>query len=127
MVKDKKALFRAIPAVDRLMERNEIVEISNKYPRTLILKAIHHILEECRERIETDDIAVDPSTLKIESITRSVLKTLEKLAQPSLRPIINATGVVVHTNLGRSILGERVLNRFRSLAGGARLEALQRE
>jgi L-seryl-tRNA(Ser) seleniumtransferase len=43
---------------------------------------------------------------------------LAVLGRPSFRPLINATGVVIHTNLGRSILAERVIRRFRSLSGG---------
>jgi len=47
-----------------------------------------------------------------------VTEQLVILNQPSLKPLINATGVVVHTNLGRSILPERVLAKFKPLAGG---------
>ena len=118
MVKDKKVLFRAIPAVDRLMEGDELREISSQLPRSLILKAIHHVLDECRKKIEFDETFYDPSELSVESVSNHVKKMVEKLASPSLRQVINATGVVVHTNLGRSILGDRVLNRFKPLAGG---------
>jgi L-seryl-tRNA(Ser) seleniumtransferase len=117
MDNDKKDAFRNIPAVDRLLECPDLQEISNKYPRMLILKAINLILDEYRGKIERGGLD-DRSVLTLESISADVVKRLEILAQSSLRPVINATGVVIHTNLGRSILGERVLSRFSPLAGG---------
>jgi L-seryl-tRNA(Ser) seleniumtransferase len=55
--------------------------------------------------------------LGLERVASLVARKLVLLNQPSLKPLINATGVVVHTNLGRSILAERALAQFRSLAG----------
>jgi len=46
------------------------------------------------------------------------MERLKRMSRPSLRPVINATGVIVHTNLGRSILSERALRKFRPLSGG---------
>lgn len=111
-------MFKKIPAVDRLIDSHEITNISGKYPRNLILKAIHEILDEIRQDIKNGDELQDPSTLSIESVTEIVLSRLKLIARPSLRPLINATGVVVHTNLGRSIMAESVLRRIRPLSGG---------
>jgi len=111
-------LFRQIPAVDRLLLSPLISEASAVYPRTLTLKAVNQVLDELRTRIQNgENIQVD-SELSIESVSNNILKRLEKISRPSLRPVINATGVVIHTNLGRSILSEKVLKNFRPLAGG---------
>ena len=116
--KDKKGLFRKIPAVDRLLDSPDLVEISSKHPRTLVLKAINQVLDEIRKGIEMGDRFEEPSELSIEKVARRVVERVECLARSSLRPVINATGVVVHTNLGRSILAESVLRGFRPLSGG---------
>ncbi len=106
-----------IPGVDRLLEGSDLKDISKTYPRNLILRAINEVLDELRGAIERGDIH-DPSVLSIASVSRLVKKRLELLARSSLRQVINATGVVIHTNLGRSILAERVIKMFKPLAGG---------
>ena len=115
--KDKTELFRKLPAVDRLLQSPAIEAASAEYPRTLILKAIQEVLEDLRERIRKED-GFDEAGLTVEGVSKRVCERLEKLGPASLRQVINATGVVIHTNLGRSPLAERVLRKFRALAGG---------
>jgi L-seryl-tRNA(Ser) seleniumtransferase len=115
---DKKALFKKIPAVDRLLDTPRIIEASAEYPRSLILRAIHQILDELRKDLAEGGETREASLLKIETISDKVVGRIGLLSQSSLRPVINATGIIVHTNLGRSILAEKVLRRFRPLAGG---------
>src|SRR4030043_2071902 len=103
----KTEMFRMIPAVARLLEEPDLKDVSKTYPRNLILRAINEVLDELREVIERGDID-DPSVLGIEPVSRLVKKRLELLARSSLRQVINRTGGVIHTNLGRSILAERV-------------------
>lgn len=117
MAKDKESLLRKIPAVDRLLTTPRIEAASKAYPRGLILKSINQILEEYRTMIGTGEM-LNESELRLESVSETVVKRLEVMAQPSLRQVINATGIVVHTNFGRSILSKRVLDRFGPLAGG---------
>jgi L-seryl-tRNA(Ser) seleniumtransferase len=107
---DKSEWFRKIPSVDRLLSRPSILEAASKYPRNLLLKATHDVLDQIRKQIKTGDI--------LEHVSQEVLSTVERFNRPSLRPVINATGIVVHTNLGRSVLAKRVLEKFRSIAGG---------
>lgn len=114
---DKQALFRKIPAVDRLLDEPSLVEATSTYPRSLILKGIHEVLDEIRQGIAKDEFE-DPSEFSTEQVSEKVVERIGLLAQSSLRAVINATGVVVHTNLGRSILSERVLRRFKPLSGG---------
>ncbi len=93
-------------------------EASTIYPRSLILKAANQVLDELRAMVRKGEVEGVGSCLSIESVSNRVVKRLELLSRPSLRSVINATGVVVHTNLGRSILAERALKRFRSIGGG---------
>jgi L-seryl-tRNA(Ser) seleniumtransferase len=117
MSTDQQQLFRMIPKVDRLMENPVIKAASDSNPRGLVLKAIHEVLDQVRLEIREGQIVKD-SLLSLDSISSRVAQRLEILSRPSLRPVINATGVVVHTNLGRSILPEKALRKFRPLAGG---------
>jgi L-seryl-tRNA(Ser) seleniumtransferase len=114
----KQALFRKIPAVDRLLDAPDIIEASSKFPRSLILRAINQILDEIRKDLGEGQKIKEASELKIETVTAMVVERVGLLAQSSLRQVINATGVVVHTNLGRSILAEKVLQRFNPVSGG---------
>ena len=112
----KKDLFQKIPSVDRLLNSPFLAGVLATYPRSLVLKAVHQVLEGIRNAIKSGlEIEGSPSP---ERVSQRVIEMLVLLSQPSLRPLINATGVVVHTNLGRSILAERALAKFKSLAGG---------
>jgi L-seryl-tRNA(Ser) seleniumtransferase len=115
---EKKEQFEKIPGVDRLLNSPVLVELAPRYPRPLILKAIHGVLEDIRQGIKASHDFEDSSTLSPETVSRRVRDRLILLDRPSFRPVINATGVVIHTNLGRSLLAERVLRKFKPLAGG---------
>ncbi|MGD2125541.1 MAG: L-seryl-tRNA(Sec) selenium transferase [Desulfobacteraceae bacterium] len=118
LAEEKSELLRRIPAVDRLLNSPSLMEISTVYPRSLVLKAINQVLDQIRRDIQSGEGPEDPSRLSIEEVSGNVRERLEQLSRPSLKPVINASGIIVHTNLGRSILAERVLRRFRPIAGG---------
>ncbi|MFH1350882.1 MAG: L-seryl-tRNA(Sec) selenium transferase [Pseudomonadota bacterium] len=117
MADDRQILFRKLPAVDRLLVSPELAEALPQYPRKLVLRAINQVLDGLRKKIREDDV-FDESDLNVESVIDLVINNLKVISRPSLRPVINATGVVVHTNLGRSLLPERALRKFRLLSGG---------
>jgi len=114
---DLQNLYRRIPAVDRLMASPLLEEAASRYARKLVLKAVHLVLDDLRKEIREGRVA-DAADLTADSLGRRILERLEDLDRPSLRPVINATGVIVHTNLGRSVLAERILERFRDIGGG---------
>jgi len=76
------------------------------------------VLDKLRTRIQKGEDVEEKSELSIDALSNRIVRRLELISRPSLRPVINATGVVIHTNLGRSILPEKVLKKFRPLAGG---------
>lgn len=118
MTDNRSELFRMIPAVDRLLETAEIKDISDNFPRNLILRAINEILSETRTGIEKGEITKLSSAVDQGYIISAIKERLEFLSQSSLRNVINATGVVIHTNLGRSLLAERVIEKFKTISGG---------
>jgi len=117
MASERKDLFRKIPGVDRLLLEPSLEEASARYPRSLLLKAIHLVLDDVRGAIGTGE-GISEEDLELGRVAEKVLKELERVSRPSLRQVINATGVIIHTNLGRSLMAESVLRRFRPLSGG---------
>jgi len=116
--KDKKNLiFRQIPSVDYLLESSTIKDILLTTPRALVLKSIHQVLDELRGNIGRAQIGDELPDLELNNVVDQIVESISILSQPSLRHVINATGVIVHTNLGRSLLAKRVISRFNSLAG----------
>jgi L-seryl-tRNA(Ser) seleniumtransferase len=118
MPEEKRQMLKHIPAVERLLNTPLLLQAAAQYPRNLILRSIKESLQEIRRQIETGGGPTDISQLGIEDVARQVLERLQLLSRPSLRPVINATGIVIHTNLGRSILADRALKRFPSIGGG---------
>ncbi|MBN2034797.1 MAG: L-seryl-tRNA(Sec) selenium transferase [Deltaproteobacteria bacterium] len=115
---EKKEWFKKIPAVDRLLDMPSLAGLLPRYPRSLVLKAVHQVLDEIRSEIKAGEGLEDPTGLNMERVSEKVGEKVEFLNRPSLKPVVNATGIVVHTNLGRSLLAEGVLQKFRPLAGG---------
>ena len=101
--------LRVLPAVDQVL--SSLVHLQGRFPRRLIVEEIRRVLEALREEMRAGRPA-DPA-----SIGTRVEQGLAKLESPSLRRVINATGVVLHTNLGRAPLA-----RFEPLFGYSNLE-----
>ncbi len=114
---NKNLIFRKIPSVDTLLESSTIKRILLGTPRSLVLRAIHQVLDELRGNIEKSRIGDELPDLELNTAVDQIAEKVSILSQPSLRHVINATGVIVHTNLGRSLLSKRVIARFNSLAG----------
>jgi len=113
----KNLIFRQIPSVDYLLESSPVGGVLLTTPRALVLKAIHQILDELRGKIDrarTDDELPD---LELNNVVDQIVRRVSVLSQQGLRHVINATGVILHTNLGRSPLSKKVIEGLNSLAG----------
>lgn len=99
---DTQERLRRLPKVDDLLHHADVLTLLDAHPRMVVLDALRESIDAVRARIRsTEDAIYAEEDLLAEVRTRVVLK-----ARRSLRPVINATGIVVHTNLGRSILSE---------------------
>ena len=98
--------YAGLPSVDRIA-----IALAGRYPHNLIVAESRRVLDEFRERIRNNE-AVDPA-----SATAAVEANLAALKRPSLKAVINATGVVLHTNLGRA-----PLPAFEPISGYSNLE-----
>ncbi|WP_414653101.1 L-seryl-tRNA(Sec) selenium transferase [Gaiella sp.] len=97
--------MRGLPSVDRLLADDALAAA----PRSLATEAARRALHRAREAIQAGD---DPG-----DVTASARAELERLRAPSLRRVLNATGVIVHTNLGRAPLAPSALARVGEVGG----------
>jgi L-seryl-tRNA(Ser) seleniumtransferase len=91
---DLNTRLRELPSVDEVLQR-----LDSECPHDLLVAETRRVLEQMRQRIRAGD------SPNLSDIPRQILDQLELLRRPSLRRVINATGVVLHTNLGRAPLG----------------------
>ncbi len=106
---DLNPQLRDLPAVDRLLREPVIVELLERLPRRLVLAAIQEILQGYRQKICAAGAGEDKHfktglDLSPERLAQEAASLAEKRAGPGMRPVINATGIVLHTNLGRAPL-----------------------
>lgn len=105
--------LRQIPSVDQLIKTKPITDCISEFGRPLTLKAIRTVLEEVRLRYsEGDSIPAD------EDLLIGVIDKLASWTAPTLQPVINATGVILHTNLGRAPISSSALQAIQAAASG---------
>ncbi|MBS3955975.1 MAG: L-seryl-tRNA(Sec) selenium transferase [Clostridiales bacterium] len=110
---DTQERLRRLPKVDDLLRHPTVAALLEEYPRPLVLDALREAIDVWRARLLSDaGIEYDESGLLTDATSRVALKS-----QRSLRRVINATGIIVHTNLGRSILSERATAAVAEVAG----------
>jgi L-seryl-tRNA(Ser) seleniumtransferase len=105
--------LRDLPSVDRLLNDAEQARLIERFGRDLVTQAIRAELAELRSRLQLEEEL--PAS---EPILSNVEARLVDWLAPSLVPVINATGVIVHTNLGRAPLSEASVQVMKSVAAG---------
>ncbi len=113
--KDIQLILRKLPAVDQILKWPEIEKVLADNPRKLVLTAIRQALDEKRKRI-IESLKPPEEDIGDDEILADVLVKLQKLSEFTLIPVVNATGIIVHTNLGRSLLAEEALERLRIIS-----------
>jgi len=103
--------LRSIPAVGRLLEEDAAKTLVGQYGRDLVVKAIRETIDRIRSGQGSGQ------TTNAETILHDVEIHLESWFTPTLRPVINATGVVIHTNLGRAPLSKSALQAAADAGG----------
>ena len=109
--------LRLVPSIERLRQRAAVQRLEVRYGREATVRALRDEAEALRRRL-ADDGAVRDEAEAAASIEAGLAARLDAALAPSLRPVINATGVIVHTNLGRAPLGRTAIERVAAVAGG---------
>ena len=105
MTSSAQDLLRLIPAVDQFLLRPKIVDWVDRTSRGFVVSEIQLLLREVRSGIQSGDPGWS-STAEISSLESLLEARLESRLLPALRPVINGTGVILHTNLGRAPLSK---------------------
>ncbi|AKA72112.1 L-seryl-tRNA(Sec) selenium transferase [Clostridium scatologenes] len=109
---EKKDLLRKLPKMDELLKEDIVMDRLNDTMRTLVIDSLRSSIDEYRESILKDKI----NDFEKEDILSKFQEILENSKEPNLKRVINATGVVIHTNLGRSILSKEAVENVISVA-----------
>jgi len=110
-------MLRMLPGVDHVLELCGTRSFFRDIPKTVLVNAIRKILETLRIGILDSEPGITEENLSDAHITQGVMAAVTKATTPNLKPVVNATGVVVHTNLGRSLLPETVVENIAVIAG----------
>jgi L-seryl-tRNA(Ser) seleniumtransferase len=111
-------LLRGLPSVDTLLGTSALKAAIKCHSKALVTEVVRGYLESVREAVSSGDISA-PGT---GDIAGDVLERIEELLAPGLKPVINATGTILHTNLGRAELAEVAKEAVRSAAGSVNVE-----
>ena len=116
-MKKKKDLFAILPSIDEVLNDERIIELCGILPRSIVLDSIRSSVDKYRSQIiKLDEDKLDGFELSQEMIIIDSINLANKSYELSIKGVINATGIVVHTNLGRSLLSEAVRDELWSVA-----------
>ena len=101
---DKKHLLRSLPKVDEVLRQPAIAALN--LPQSVITDLVRQHIDDLRRRVLDSDLQTLPS---MEDLCAEICTAAKAAAKPSLRPVINATGITLHTNLGRACLSEKAV------------------
>jgi L-seryl-tRNA(Ser) seleniumtransferase len=113
----QKDLYRSLPAVDELLKEPELKALAVEHGHAPLADAARTVLAGLRQEIRAkrlDFAGLEPA---LSGLSEAIRRQLGKNLAYSLRPLINATGVVLHTNLGRAPLSQAALEHIRATAG----------
>jgi L-seryl-tRNA(Ser) seleniumtransferase len=109
VMQKKNYFLRKIPSVDEILKKTE-EEGELRYPRSAVVKAVQTLLEEKRRKIlSMEDITAIKEDMLFDLPAAHIKTKIEEMIHPSMKRVINATGIIVHTNLGRAPLSEQAL------------------
>ena len=114
----KPDLFRQLPSVDELLRHKALQQVAARYGHAATLDAARSFVSDLRVRVAANSIDDQALASLIEKAPASIEQRLSQSMAYSLRPVINATGVILHTNLGRAPLGDAALQHVAEVARG---------
>jgi L-seryl-tRNA(Ser) seleniumtransferase len=113
----KNAALRRLPSIDELLSQDFALRLLQIHARSLVADAARRAVGAARQRIlEGREEGAEAVEVRIGE--RELRAAVEELCRPHLRKVLNATGVILHTNLGRAPLADEALRRISEVAGG---------
>jgi L-seryl-tRNA(Ser) seleniumtransferase len=114
---EKNKFYRLIPKVDVLMESEEIKILCSDTSRELVLETVRKITDDIREFINESDNEAE-ITNKIETIMQEIRKEVDSYVLLNMKRVVNGTGTILHTNLGRAVISDEAAERVKNLVTG---------
>ncbi|NLY50258.1 MAG: L-seryl-tRNA(Sec) selenium transferase [Firmicutes bacterium] len=115
---DKTKALRSIPAVETLLAAAPVAELLKDHPRALVVAAAREVTAQARQAILVSSAGDRLLELSLDDLVAKLVARVHAAARPHLTRVINATGVVVHTNLGRAPLAESARRALGTIAEG---------
>ena len=114
---DRNRLYRMIPKVDVLLENETVEMLVETYGHGIVMDVIHKEMDRLRELIRNTD---DSENIEREicQLPQAIQKETEALFVPNVRKVINATGTILHTNLGRAPISRRHAELLADIVSG---------
>ena len=114
----KSELFRELPSVDELLHEPAVAALIGAHGQSAVTDAARSVLAGLRQEIASGLLAGPALRIALAGLAEAVQSQLRSSLRPSLRTVINATGVILHTNLGRAPLAEAAREHIRTAAAG---------
>ncbi len=112
---EQAVLLRRVPSVDELLLRPGLVSLCREVERSFVVETTREVLEGLRREITSGEALTD-EVLNPAAIEQRIVNAVHREFATSLQPVINASGVILHTNLGRAPLSAHVVEEFRRTA-----------
>jgi L-seryl-tRNA(Ser) seleniumtransferase len=110
--------FRVIPSIEELRQRPAARALEERFGATATVEALRQAASELRHAIASGSVSVGDEVSAVQHIETTAGESLRRSFRPSLEPVINATGVIVHTNLGRAPLARAAIEQVAAVAAG---------
>src|SRR5438045_1956892 len=113
----KSELFRQLPSIDDVLRMAEVEALAVSDGLAPVTAATRSVLARLREELASGRLDESKLRLSLDVLSAAIERNLRQALDYSLRTVINATGVILHTNLGRAPLSEAALSHIRDSAG----------
>lgn len=111
-------MLRALPSADELLNTLEVRLLTEEYGRDVLVGAVRVALSQVRSEIIKGDRPSPPEDVSVDNIVRRAMFYLQEKFRPSLRKAVNATGIILHTALGRAVLAPKAIDAINDVIKG---------
>ncbi len=115
---DRDDLYKQIPPLDEILESEEFESLNDEFGRSLVKSELRAYFDSLRTGIREETVNEEDLKDRFSRLAETVKNRVEERLVPSLREVINATGIIVHTNLGRAPLKSGITGRITDVISG---------
>ncbi|MCX7975353.1 MAG: L-seryl-tRNA(Sec) selenium transferase, partial [Candidatus Aminicenantes bacterium] len=116
--KERLNLWRSLPSVDSLLHEAKGRDLISQFGQELVVSALRQVLQDLRLRIKAQPASLSLDDLSKKNILEQAEKLLSLQFEPSIRRAINASGVIIHTGLGRALLSSEAISLLNEILSG---------